>query len=342
MGNPILVELTRGARPESVHAGAIAVARADGELIAAIGEVEQPTFPRSAIKPLQALPLLETGAADRYAFGARELALACGSHSGTPEHAATVANMLALAGLAGSALGCGAQEPLDGVAARELVRAGLAPTALNHNCSGKHAGMLATAAHMAEPIDAYWLPDHPVQMRIRATLEDMTGRPLGADVRGIDGCSVPNWAIPLRRLAAAFARFVTGEGVRPERAQACRRLAEACWAQPWLVAGQGRLDTRAMGRLPGKVLIKSGAEGVHCGGFPALGLGFALKIDDGGKRAAELVAASLVSHYYPEAAQVLGPKAPLQNFRGLTVGEIRLSCALSAFLLGLSRRRAEL
>jgi L-asparaginase II len=336
MGNPILVELTRGARCESVHAGAVAVARANGELVAAVGAVGEPTFPRSAIKPLQALPLLETGAADRYGFGARELALACGSHAGTPEHAAAAAKMLALAGLDASALGCGAQEPLDGAAARDLVRAGLAPTALNHNCSGKHAGMLATAAHMGEAINAYWLPNHPVQLRILATLEDMTGRRLGVDVRGIDGCSVPNWAVPLTSLASAFARFVSAEGLARDRARACRRLAETCWAEPALVAGQGRLDTLAMTNLPGKVLLKAGAEGVHCGGFPELGLGFALKIDDGGKRAAELVAARLVSQLYPQAAQVLGPRSALKNFRGLTVGEIRPSPTLSAFLRNLS------
>jgi L-asparaginase II len=331
MGNPILVELTRGARQESLHRGAIAVARANGELIAAAGELEQPIFPRSAIKPLQALPLVETGAADRYAFGPRELAIACGSHSGTPEHAATVATMLALAGLDAAALGCGRQEPLDAAASRELVRAGLAATALHHNCSGKHAGMLATAAHKAEPIDAYWLPEHPVQIRIRQTLEAMTGRDLGTDVRGIDGCSVPNWALPLASLAAAFARFVTGEGVPRGRAQACRRLAEACWAAPALVAGRGRLDTLAMARLPGKVLIKAGAEGVHCGAFPELGLGFALKIDDGGKRAADLVAACLVSRLCPQA-ETLAAAAALKNFRGLTVGEIRPSAALARLL----------
>ena len=335
MGNPILVELTRGARRESMHAGAIAVAAANGTMIGALGGVEQPTFPRSAIKPLQALPLLQTGAAARYAFGARELALACGSHAGTPEHTAAVAKMLTMVGLDARALGCGTQEPLDAAAARDLVRNGRSPTPLNHNCSGKHAGMLTTALHMSEPIDSYWLPDHPVQLRILATLQDMTGQRLGAEVCGIDGCSVPNWAVPLSSLASAFARFVSGEGVSRERAEACRRLAQSCWAEPRLVAGPGRLDTLAMASLPGKVLIKSGAEGVHCGGFPELGLGFALKIDDGSKRAADLVAANLVSQLYPEAARVLPPQSSLKNFRGLTVGEIRASAALTSFLQGL-------
>jgi L-asparaginase II len=335
MGNPILVELTRGLCRESAHAGAVAIVRANGELVAAVGEVGQPVFPRSAIKPLQALPLLETGAAERYGFGARELAIACGSHSGRREHAATVANMLVMAGLDTSALGCGTQEPLDSSAGRELAVAGLAPTALNHNCSGKHAGMLATAVHKAEAIEGYWLPDHPVQQRILAALEGVTARRLGSELRGIDGCSVPNWAVPLSGLAAAFARFVTGEGLGRERQRACRQLAQACWAEPMLVAGPGRLDSMVMQALPGKVLIKSGAEGVHCGAFAALGLGFAIKIDDGGKRAADLVAASLVRRLCPEAG-ALGPQPLLRNFRGLTVGEIRPSETLERLLASLS------
>jgi L-asparaginase II len=331
MGNPILVELTRGRQRESVHTGALAVARPNRELVGIIGNVEQPIFARSAIKPLQALPLLETGAADRYGFGPRELAIACASHAGTPEHTATVANMLTRLGLDAMALGCGTQEPLDASASRALIRAGQAATALHHNCSGKHAGMLATAAHKTEPTASYWLPDHPVQMRILGTLENMTGRRLGSDVRGIDGCSVPNWAVPLADLASAFARFVTGEGLTQARRHACQRLAEACWAEPRLVAGQDRLDSVAMGRLPGKVLIKAGAEGVYCGAFPAAGLGFALKIDDGGKRAADLVAASLLRQFCPEATD-LGLARPLHNFRGLTVGEIRAADALKRLL----------
>jgi len=331
MGNPILVELTRGRRRESVHTGALALARSNRELVGAIGNVEQPIFARSAIKPLQAVPLLETGAAERYGFGRREMAIACASHSGTSEHTATVTNMLMRVGLDITALGCGAQEPLDMSASRALIRAGHAPTALHHNCSGKHAGMLATAVHKAEPIETYWMPDHPVQMRVLGTLEELTGRRLGGDVRGIDGCSVPNWAVPLADLATAFARFVTGEGLTPLRRRACQQLTEACWAEPRLVAGQGRLDSVVMDRLPGKVLIKAGAEGVYCGAFPAAGLGFALKIDDGGKRAADLVAGSLVGQFCPEAKD-LGVAKPLQNFRGLMVGEIRAADALQRLL----------
>ena len=211
--------------------------------------------------------------------------------------------MLQRAGLSPEALACGVHEPMDTASARAMIRSGAAPTPLNHNCSGKHCAMLATAVHSDEPTDGYWRPDHPVQVRIARVLEDLTGCRLGPDVRGIDGCSVPNWAMPLSGLAQAFARFATGEGVDAARAAACRRIAAACWAHPDLVAGPGRLDTLVMQRLPGSVLMKSGAEGVYCGALPERGLGFALKIDDGAKRAAEAVAVEVISRLFPVVAR---------------------------------------
>lgn len=331
MRNPVLIELTRGALVESVHAGAIAVVRADGEGVASVGDVTSPVFPRSAIKPLQAMPFLESGAVERFGFGAPEIALACGSHAGARPHVAGVTAMLAGAGLPVAALGCGAHEPMDAATAREMVRSGAAPSPLNHNCSGKHAAMLATAVHLAEPTEGYWRPDHPVQQRVRRALEDMTGSSLGSDVRGIDGCSVPNWAIPLAGLARAFARLATGEGLAPERANACRRIRQACWAHPDLVAGPGQLVTLVLERLAGQALVKSGAEGVYCGAFPEHGLGFALKIDDGAKRAAEAVVVHVISRFYP-AARHLGPDPRLTNWRGREVGSIRPAAALTAML----------
>ena len=331
MPNPILIELTRGGLVESAHAGAVALLRATGEVVASIGDIAAPAFPRSAIKPLQALPLLETGAAERFAFGAPEIAIASGSHSGTAAHVAVVRSMLTRAGLPETALGCGSHEPMDGAAARDLVRAGRAPTALHHNCSGKHAAMLATAVHLGEPTEGYWRPDHPVQVRIRRVLEDLTEAKLDARVCGIDGCSVPNWAIPLGNLARAFARLATGEGLGPERARWCAAIAEACWAHPDLVAGAGRLDTLIMQRLPRKVLVKGGAEGACAGAFPERGLGFALKIADGAKRAADAVAAALIARLYPQA-QGLGPSPVITNWRGLEVGQVRISPALAAML----------
>jgi L-asparaginase II len=331
MGNPALIELTRGSRVESTHAGAFAVARADGRVVAALGDIASPVFPRSAIKPLQALAFAAGGAVERFGFTASELAIACASHSGTPRHVAVVTAMLARAGLSEEALGCGVHEPLDAAAARELVRSGEPMTSLHHNCSGKHAGMLVTAVHRGEPVEGYWRIDHPVQARIRQDLEELTGEELGSGVCGIDGCSVPNWAISLAGLAAAFARFSTGAGLGKARAQLCRRLLRACWAEPELVAGPGRLDTQLMTRLAGDVLVKGGAEGVYCGALPVHGLGFALKVDDGAKRAAEAVAVALVARFYP-LVQELGPGPRLFNWRGMEVGQMHHSAALARAL----------
>jgi L-asparaginase II len=335
MANPVLIELTRAPRVESMHAGALAVARADGSLVAAIGDVAAPTFPRSAVKPLQALALAGSGAVERFGFGPREIAIACGSHGGTPRHVGVVAAMLERAGLGPAALGCGVHEPMDMEAARELVRTGRKASPLHHNCSGKHAGMLATAVHQGEAIAAYWTADHPVQERIRRLLEELTRTRLGADACGVDGCSVPNWAIPLAALAAGYARFATGDGLSGAVRLACRCVRDACWTQPELVAGAGRLDTRVMSAMPREVLLKSGAEGVYCGALPARGLGFAVKVDDGGKRAAEAVTIALIARLYPQVA-ALGPATRLTNWRGLEVGQVRQAPALVNGLAALS------
>ncbi|MCR4283669.1 MAG: asparaginase, partial [Bauldia sp.] len=232
MTNPVLVEVTRGPLVESRHRGAIVVVDAGGQRRAAIGDVEQAIFPRSAVKALQALPLVESGAADRYGFGAAELALACSSHNGEPRHVETATRMLAAAGRGGADLECGPQIPSDRAAADALVRAGKRPSPLHNNCSGKHAGFICFACHSGFEVKGYVDPDHPVQREIAATLEAMTGSRLGPDVRGVDGCSIPTWAIPLDRLALAFTRLVTGKGLSPLRAAAARRLVDACAAEP--------------------------------------------------------------------------------------------------------------
>ena len=239
--------------------------------------------------------------------------------------------MLAKAGLDAAALGCGAHEPLSAAAARTLIDHHDQPSPLHNNCSGKHAGMLATAVHMGEPVADYWRPDHPVQVRIARALQDLTGATLGADRLGIDGCSAPNWAIPLANLAAGFARLVTGEGLTIERRAAVQRVLESCWAEPELVAGPQRLDTELMTRLPGALFIKTGAEGVYCGGVPSRGLGFALKIDDGAKRASELVAKALVRHLVPQAGE-LPVQEVLPNWRGLPAASIRCNRDFLALL----------
>lgn len=183
--------------------------------------------------------------------------------------------------------------------------------------------MLATAVHLGEAPSDYWRPEHPVQMRIQRNLADMTSCELGADVRGIDGCSVPNWAIPLKNLAQAFARFATGDGLIPDRRAAAERIRRACWAAPDMVAGPGRLDTVAITALAPKVFTKTGAEGVYCGAFPELGLGFALKIDDGARRASHAAAAILLQRLFPSFLPPPELLGPMHNWRGFEVGVTR-------------------
>lgn len=331
MANPILIEVTRGPLVESWHRGALALSSPSGTLALQLGDVDTPVYPRSAIKALQALPLVESGAADRFGFGPAEIALACGSHTGTEQHTALAAAMLERAGLSESALGCGAHPPLGAAAAEALIARGLPPTQLHNNCSGKHAGMLATAIHLGEPIAGYWQPEHPVQQRIHRALAELSGLSLGPEVQGIDGCSVPNWAMPLAVLARTFARLVTGEGVAPERRRAIERILEACWQNPDLVAGRGRADTVVMRSFPRQIFMKTGAEGVYCGGFPELGLGFALKIDDGAKRASSGAVMAVVERLYP-AARGLMPYGVLKTWRGAEVGTIRTAPALQSAL----------
>src|SRR5262245_24886869 len=219
MSNPVLVEVLRGALVESRHAGAVAVVDADGGTVLALGDAAQPVYPRSAVKPIQALPLVESGAAEKYGFGDQELALACASHGGEPAHVEVASRMLARAGLDVSALECGVQWPSHVESSRALARAGAIATALHNNCSGKHAGFICFACVAGLDHHGYVGLRHGVQREVRAALESLTGVALSEDRCGIDGCSIPTFAIPLQALAHGFARFGTGRGLAPERAK---------------------------------------------------------------------------------------------------------------------------
>jgi L-asparaginase II len=332
MTNPVLVEVWRGPLVESMHRGAVAVVDADGVVALGIGDVAKPVFPRSAIKALQALPLVETGAADRYGFGEVELALACASHSGEPAHVAGVAAMLAKAGLDPSALRCGAHYPMSQAAAFALARSG-APSALHNNCSGKHAGFLCLACATGVALEDYWRPPHAVQREVRAVLEDITGARLAEERCAIDGCSVPTWAMPLENLAHGLAKFVTGHGVSRQRAQAATRLLRACAQQPWYVAGTGRFCTEIMQIFGARVYVKTGAEGVFAGALPELGLGIAIKCDDGAGRAAQAIMAAVIARFLPlndreRAALARFARPVLTNWNGVEVGALRVTAAI--------------
>ena len=230
MSDPILVEVLRGTRVESRHRGALAVVDADGKAVLSLGDVESPIFPRSAVKALQAMVLVETGAADAYGFGDEELALACASHSGEPGHVAGVTRMLASAGLDVSALACSAHWPLSQPAMVVLARSG-EPSALHNNCSGKHAGFLCDACAMGVDHTGYWKPDHQVQRHVRAVLEELSGEVLGEDRCAIDGCSVPTWAVPLQNLALAFASMRVTPAICPGSPE-CEAQASASSSSP--------------------------------------------------------------------------------------------------------------
>lgn len=337
MTNPTLIEVTRGPLLESVHTGSLAIVSATSGVLLALGDTKRPVYPRSAIKALQALPLIQSGAADHYGYGHDQIALACASHTGTAKHARVAEDMLKTAKLSESDLGCGAHTPLGAKAAKELWRSGAEPTQLHNNCSGKHAGMLATSRHLGLPIEGYWHADHPIQQRVLAILSEVSGLDLGPDVMGFDGCSLPNWAMPLESMAAMFAKLVTGTGIDANHTSAFHRLMQACWAQPEMVAGPGRADSVVMANLPGRVFMKTGAEGVYCGAFPEIGVGFALKIDDGATRASAGTAMTLVEHVFPEAKGLMRRNI-IKNWRGLEVGEIRTASALTSALSDLRLR----
>jgi L-asparaginase II len=325
--SPELIEVWRGAMVESRHRGSFAVVDADGRVIEARGDVERLVYARSAIKPLQALPLIETGAADALAVADEELALACASHGGEPRHVSTVAGWLARLGLSERDLECGAHPPSHAPSARALFAERREPTALHNNCSGKHTGMLATCVHMREPTHGYIALEHPAQRRVIQVLSEMCSLGLSHAPRGIDGCGLPQLGIPLTALARAFARFAAPERLPPLRAAACRRLAAAMIAHPFMVAGSGRFCTRALEAARGKAVVKTGAEGVFIAAIPGRGFGIALKIDDGAARAAEVaMAALLIRHAGFDETEARAfqsfTRPTISNVAGLPVGQL--------------------
>ena len=318
--------MVRGKETESTHRIHAVIARDDGSLVAWHGDPQRPTFPRSAVKAIQALALLETGAADRFGFTPAELALACSSHSGTPLHVETARSMLAKAGLEPEALECGSHWPLDEASARALARVADEPSPLHNNCSGKHAGFLAIARRLGLAPTGYVTPDHPVQQRVTATLAEVCGARLSAANRGTDGCSIPTYAVPLSNLATGFARMGTGGTLSADRREACQRLRRAVADHPLLIAGAGRFDSRVTATCGERVFLKSGAEGVLCAAIPEAGLGIALKAEDGASRAGEVAMAALLLELLPTPTEdqrvmlnELGTP-PVRNWRGSMVG----------------------
>lgn len=325
---PLVVEVTRGPIVESRHAVRAAVVDVDGRLVASFGDAEEPVFPRSAIKAMQALSLVETGAADAFGLGTEQLALACASHSGEPKHTERVAAWLQRIGCGVEDLECGPQWPKPEAEVHAMVRTDLAPTAVHNNCSGKHTGMLTQARHMGEPTRGYTAPEHPMQRRILATIAALCGLAEAKIVLGTDGCSLPAVALPLESFARGLAEIASPGKQSAGRAEACRRLIAAQIAHPDLVAGTGRFDTAFMTAMGGRAASKSGAEGVQVAMLPERGIGIAVKAEDGAGRAAEIGLIDVMDRLGllddGERERLRNLTRPaIRNWAGLLVGEIR-------------------
>lgn len=331
--NPILARVFRGDRVESVHRGAWVVTDGVGHVLQGQGHFELPIFARSAVKCLQALPLVESGAAERFGFTSADLALALASHSGEPQHTERVSATIERLGLGPEALRCGSGAPMDGAARRALIRADEEAGAIHHNCSGKHVGFLALARHRDVPVEHYLDPDSASQREVRAALLAMTGLSEEDLYVAIDGCSAPTFRLPLRALAQGFARFASPRGLPSEREQACRTLLAAAQEHPELIAGRkNRLCTELLKASPGELFPKIGAEAVYAVAHVGRDQALAVKMDDGVWRGVHAVVVALLQQlgWLPavltdELAAFRG--TVLHNAAGLPVGSIEVDLA---------------
>ena len=332
MAHEPLVEVTRGDQVECMHSGSIAVVNTRGDLLYQAGEPNFLTFTRSTIKPFQAAPLMRADGSAKFGFSTREIALMCASHSGETMHVETVQSMLSKAGCDEHHLRCGCHLPLLYATTDTLPTAGAVFNQLHNNCSGKHAGFLAYCVQHGQPLDSYLDPAHPLQQAVRASVAHFAGVTESDLIMGIDGCSAPNYAMPLSRLALSYARLAQGDN-DVVYGEALGDLYRAMTAHPELVSGTGRNDLAFMRTAPGDWVAKIGADGVQVIGVRSAGLGIAIKMIDGNARAlytaavAVLVQLGLVGDAgnSPLAAWV---RPQLKNFMGLHTGEVRAAFKL--------------
>jgi L-asparaginase II len=320
-----IVEVWRGPRVESRHELSVAVVDATGRLRASAGDPGLVAFARSAVKPFQAMALVEDGAADRYGLEPAELALACGSHSAEARHVEAARAILRRAQAREEMLVCGPHAPMSSAAARTLMARGVAPSRIHNNCSGKHAGMMLLAHAHGWPLAGYERPDHPVQQRVLREMERWTDVAGDEIETAIDGCGLPTFALPLTAMAGAFARLARAAR-RGERGPA--RIVAAMVDYPEYVAGTGRMCTGLMRAAAGRIFCKVGAEGVYCAGIPGAELGIALKVHDGAIRASEPALLAVLAALNLLSEEELGTleayaRPVVRNTRGDAVGAIR-------------------
>ncbi|MFN0141580.1 MAG: asparaginase [Pyrinomonadaceae bacterium] len=328
MSAQVLANVIRGFTVESVHCGHLFIIDGDGKEIASVGDPTTVTYFRSAAKPFQAVPFVTSGAADAFGFTEEEVALACASHSGEAQHIRVVGQMLDKAGLSIDDLRCGAHAPFNESESHRLVRAGYKPTQLHNNCSGKHAAMLAFAKHIGSDIATYDSSDNRIQKRILKCIADFAEVPEDEIKIGIDGCALPNFALPVAAMAKSFINLIAPTNFPEPTQAACKRIVNSMMNHPELIGGSERLDTMLMHAAPGKLISKVGADGVWlCGVLPSekypTGLGIALKIADGDDhRARPVVAVEILRQlgvFSKDDLTDLSPM-PIKNRRGDIVG----------------------
>ncbi|MBG0788019.1 MAG: asparaginase [Anaerolineaceae bacterium] len=341
-----LVEVTRGEIVESIHFGAFIVVDSHGNVLASEGNPDLMTYPRSSMKPFQALPFIERGGAEKFGLTEQEISIMCASHSGTDLHKSVLEGMHVKIGISEADLACGVHWPSDAATRDAMKAAGEEPTPFRHNCSGKHTGMLAHATLRGLDKEDYLNPDHPVQVTIRETLAEMVDMKPDEMPLGRDGCSAPVYGIPLLNMARGVAKMADPVQLEAIRAESCRKITHAMMSYPVMVAGPGKFDTDLMTAGKGKVFCKGGAEGYQIiGVMPGVlgedspGLGIAIKISDGDSSTRARASVSLtilqalgvLGQAEMEALSAYG-NLPVKNWRGFVVGEIRPAFTLSSDL----------
>lgn len=327
---PITVEVVRGTMVESRHRVHAVIVNAIGDVIHHWGDPDMAFYPRSAIKPLQALPLLVTGAAEAFNLTDEEVAFAASSHSSAPAHLMALEAWFDRVGLSADNLECGAHLPYDEEAAHAMLRQGETPHRGHNNCSGKHAGFLTTACHLGEDLRGYIQADHPVQQRMYQILSEMGEADLTSTARGIDGCGIPIYGMPLKAMALGMAKLADPSGLKGVTATAAKRVTASMAKHPYMVAGRARFDTVAMQSGKGLFSTKGGAEAAQAAILPSLGLGIALKCEDGAKRAADTAIANILDflgllddRMKADLADFL--EMPIVNVGGSHVGTVRMA-----------------
>lgn len=330
------IHVYRGTYLESTHTFHAAVVDQHGKRLFYYGNPERLTFARSSMKPFQAIPLIETGAAEAYHYGSRELAISCASHSGEHKHRDTVQDILDKIKLPEDALQCGTHPPRRDEDYRELIHSGKDLTPLFSNCSGKHSSMLATAVHMGEEGDTYREVNHPVQQRILKVISELCETPIDRIAMGVDGCGAPVHRLPLENVAFGYAQLATGHSEKhPEHDRALQLLRDAMMEHPDLVGGTDRFDTDVMSLFPGEIVAKEGAEGVQCLGLVEKGIGMAIKIEDGNPRALSAIALTILEKLgfgkekkdHPLYQKYRVP--PVENMRKERIGNIEVNFSLN-------------